>query len=264
MNFKIILSVVLVVLLIGQSEAQRKNNRRRNRNKKDQCHLREAENCINNIQKLGKGKDPTSIIATAKGLDRICKTIRDDTINCVKTYSKKCGSPLHRELLDLILDQIMGRLTKFCAKDNPDRSDFLKESPCIHKKVLSTEEYKKTCNNNFLAVANQLDTEKVTDEQDSSHSRMCCGYRVWHRCTSKLIEQHCGAEAIKQYDNFMGGLTGTLSNMACPSDLFPIEGDECKKYTIVPGTIAKGKLGENAMTKYVTSLFSFMFIVDDD
>ena len=70
----VVLSLVLVVLLIGLSDAA-PNKRRRNRNKKDQCHLREAENCINQIQKLGKGKDPTSIIATAKGLDRICKFV---------------------------------------------------------------------------------------------------------------------------------------------------------------------------------------------
>ena len=62
----------MVALLIGQSEAQR-NKRRRNRKKSDQCHLREVETCINKMQQLGKGKDPTSIIATSKGLDKICR-----------------------------------------------------------------------------------------------------------------------------------------------------------------------------------------------
>lgn len=264
MNTKIILSLVLVALLvIGQSDAQA-NKRRRNKNKKqDQCHLKEAENCLNNLQKLSKGKDPTSIIATSKGLDRLCSTIREDAVKCVKTYSKKCGTPLHREVLDLVLDQITNRLNKFCKADNPDRVAFLKESPCIHKKVLSTEEYKKGCNNNFLAVVDQMDDE-VTGKADDGHARMCCGYMTWHHCTSKMIETSCGANAIKQYDNFMGGLTGTLSNMACPKDLFPVVGEQCKKYKIVPGTKSKGKLGDNAMTKYVTSLFSFMFIVDDD
>jgi len=262
MNTKIILSLVIVVLLIGLSDAQR-NKRRRNRNKKDQCHLREAENCINNIQKLGKGKDPTSIIATSKGLDKICSTVRDDTIKCVKTYSKKCGTPLHRELLDLVLDQITSRMTKFCKGDNADRTEFLKESPCMHKKVLSTEEYKKGCNNNFLAVVDQMD-DTVVGQADSAHARMCCGYLNWHHCTSGMIKDKCGDNAIKQYQNFMGGLTGTLSNMACPKDLFDINGAECKKLTPAPGTKSKGKLGENAMTKYVTSLFSFLFIADND
>jgi hypothetical protein len=262
MNIKIVLSLVLVVLLIGLSDAA-PNKRRRNRNKKDQCHLREAENCINQIQKLGKGKDPTSIIATAKGLDRICNTIRDDTIKCIKTYSKKCATPLHRELLDLVLDQVMSRLTKFCKQDNPDRSAFLKESPCIHKKVLSTEEYKKTCNNNFLNTANQLD-DTVTGNADDSHARMCCGYVTWIQCTDNMVLDKCGDNAIKQYQNFMGGLTGTLSNMACPKEMFPVESDQCKRLRPVPGQKPTGKVGENALTKYVTSLFSFMFVTDEE
>lgn len=68
----VLLCVALVVVLIGQSDAQRKN-RRRNRKKSDQCHLKEVEACINKIQSLGKGKDPTSIIATSKGLDKLCR-----------------------------------------------------------------------------------------------------------------------------------------------------------------------------------------------
>lgn len=262
MNVKIIISLVLVVLLIGQSEAQRKNNRRRNRKKSDQCHLREVESCINKMQALSKGKDPTSIIATSKGLDKICSTIKDDTIKCAKNYGKKCGTPLHREMMDLILDQITSRLSKFCKHDNPERAEFLKESPCMHKKVLSTEEYKKTCNNQYMAAVDQIDSS-VTDNQDESHGRMCCAYNTWHACSSKMIEDACGANAIKQYENFMGGVTGTLTNMACPKDLFPESSKECQKYKPVPGTKAKGKLGDNALTKYITSLFSFMFITDE-
>ncbi|XP_054165747.1 uncharacterized protein LOC128963268 [Oppia nitens] len=265
MNIKFVLSlVVLVALLVGQSEAQNKNQRRnRNRNKKtDQCHLKEMETCLNKMQSLGKGKDPTSLIATAEGLDKICNTIREDTIKCIKAYGKKCGTPLHREVMDLVVDQITGRLNVFCKADNPDRKDFLKESPCIHQKVLSTEEYKKGCNNNFLATVDQVDDE-ITGQADDSHSRMCCGYSVWYDCTTKMIKDKCGDLAIKNYGKFMGGVFGTLTNMACPVDLFPAESDQCQKLKPVPGTKAKGKIGDNALTKYVTSLFSFMFITDE-
>jgi hypothetical protein len=261
MNIKIILSVTLVVLLIGQSVAQKKNSRRRNRNKKDQCHLREAENCMNKMQSLGKGKDPTALIATSDGLDKICKTIREDALKCVKAYGKKCGTPLHREVLDLVLDQMTGRLNNFCKADNPDRLDFLKESPCIHKKVLSTEEYKKGCNNNFLAAVDQID-DTVTDKTDDTHARTCCGYTTWFDCTNKLIKDKCGEKAITNYKKFMNGVFGTLTNMACPADLFPSESEQCQKLKPAPGTKAKGKVGDNALTKYVTSMFSFLFITD--
>ena len=48
-------------------------------------------------------------------------TIRDETLKCIKNFAKKCGTPLHREVLDLVLDQITGRLNNFCKADNPDR-----------------------------------------------------------------------------------------------------------------------------------------------
>jgi len=261
MNTKIILSLAFLVLLIGPSVAQR-NARRRNRGKKDQCHLREAEACMNKMQALGKGKDPTAIIATKEGLDKICKTIKEDVIKCINTYSKKCGTPLHREVLNLVLDQITSRLTTFCKADNPDRIAFLKDSPCMHKKVLSTDEYKKGCNNNFLAVVDSID-DTVTDNADETHSKICCGYHTWYDCSSQMIKTQCGDSAIKNYQNFLGGVAGTLTNMACPADLFPFESDKCKKLRPTPGTKSKGTIGDNAMTKYVTSLFSFMFVTDD-
>jgi hypothetical protein len=261
MNIKIILSVILVVVLIGQLDGARPGGRRRNNKKKDQCHLREAENCISKMQELGKKKDPTAIIATKEGLDKICSTIKKDVVECVKAYSKKCGSPLHREILDLVLDQITSRVNTFCKADNPDRVGFLKESPCIHKKVLSTEEYKKTCNNNFLSTVDTIDDE-LTNKTDDTHASMCCGYVTWSDCTTKMIKAECGEQAIKHYKSFLSGAVGTLSDMACPKDLFKSESEQCVKLRPVPGTKSKGKLGDNAMTKYVTSMFSFLFIID--
>jgi len=126
MNIKVILSVTIVVLLIGQAVAQRQNRRRNRGRKRDQCHLREMEACLNKMQDLGKGPDPTSIIATNEGLNRVCKTIREDMVKCVKAYFKKCGSPLHREVLDLMIDQITNRVSKFCRDDNPAKKNVFK------------------------------------------------------------------------------------------------------------------------------------------
>jgi len=264
MNIKtVILSLTLLVLLIGPTYAQRRGNRRKSKpGAKDQCHLKEMEVCINKMQQLGKGPDPTKIIASNEGLNKICKTVREDMIKCVKGYSKKCGTPLHRELFDLILDQITSSISKFCKEDNPARKKFLTQSPCIHKKVLSTDEYKTTCNNNFLATVDKID-DTVTDNADSTHGSICCGYNIWHECTNTMIKGACGTQAVESFTAFLGQSFGTLTNMACPKNLFPVESDTCKKVKVVPGTKSKGKLGDNALTKYVTSMFSFLFITDN-
>ncbi|CAG2166054.1 unnamed protein product [Oppiella nova] len=115
--------------------------------------------------------------------------------------------------------------------------------------------------NNFLASVDQID-DTVTDKADDSHARTCCGYATWFECTNKLIKEQCGENAIKNYKKFMGGVMGTLTDMACPADLFPAESDQCQKLKPAPGTKPKGKVGDNALTKYVTSMFSFLFITE--
>jgi len=263
MNIKVILSVTIILLVIGQSLAQNRPGRRRgNRGRKrDQCHLREMEACINKMQDLGKGPDPTKIIATNEGLNRICNTVKEDIVKCVKGYFKKCGSPLHREVLDLVVDQITNRAQRFCKDDNPAKKTFLKHSPCMHEKVFSQETYKKTCNNNFLSVVDQID-DTITERADGTHGTLCCGYTTWRACSGQLISEECGKEAVDAYQGFLGNAFGTLTNMACPADLFPPESEACKKVKPVPGK-AKGKLGENALTKYVTSMFSFLFVTSE-
>ncbi len=72
----VILGLTLLVLLIGPTYGQR-NNRRKGKpgGRKDQCHLKEMEECINKMQELGKGPDPTKIIASNDGLNKICKYV---------------------------------------------------------------------------------------------------------------------------------------------------------------------------------------------
>jgi hypothetical protein len=266
MNTKtVILSLTLLVLLIGLTCAQKRNCKKNKNCGRDQqskkCHLQEMEVCINKTQQLGKGPDPTKIIASSEGLNKICKTIKEDMIKCVKGYADKCGTPLHKELFSLILDQITSSISKFCKEDNPTRKKFLTQSPCIHKKVLSTNEYKTTCNNNFLATVDKID-DKGNDDADSTHGLICCGYNIWHKCTNAMIKTECGDQAVESFTAFLGQSFGTLTNMACPKNLFPVDSDTCKKAKVVPGTKNRGKLGDNALTKYVTSMFSFLFITD--
>lgn len=138
---------------------------------------------------------------------------------------------------------------------------FLKHSPCIHKKVLSQDEYKTTCNNNFLAAVDKIDGSG-TQDADQIHSIICCGYNRWHSCTDKIIVKECGKEAEDSFTDFVGDSFGTLTKMMCPTNLFSTKKELCKSVLPKESVKAKGKLGENALTKYVVSLFSFLFVFD--
>jgi hypothetical protein len=62
------------MLCIYKSAAQRTRSRSRTRgNRGDQlCHLKEIDTCLDKIQVLTKGPNPTVIITTSEGLDKIC------------------------------------------------------------------------------------------------------------------------------------------------------------------------------------------------
>lgn len=246
---------ILGLFLVLGADAQRKKARK---GRKDGCHLREIESCINKLQDLGKRKQPSALIASNEGLNTICKAIKVDLTKCVKTFMKKCGTPLHREIADLIVDQMTGQLNRFCDEKNAERQEFLKHSPCMHKKVFSGAEYRTTCNNNFLATVDGIDNKRGVDG-DKTHTAVCCGYTTWHDCTKKMVEQQCGGEAYTQFTEFMGQAFANLPNLACPMDLYPPKSPTCA--AVAPranAKLGKGK-GHNTLTKYLTSNLSFLF-----
>lgn len=67
--------IVLLMVFTEQTLAQKKRNRGRGRKNKggDQCHQKEVVKCLDKLSALGKDDDPTAIIATSQGLNRICK-----------------------------------------------------------------------------------------------------------------------------------------------------------------------------------------------
>lgn len=249
----VFLFIAIFTLSLGVDAAKKKKG------KKDACHLREIESCIAKVQELGKRKDPSALIATNEGLNTICKTTRDDLTKCIKSFIKKCGTPLHREVTDLLTDQITNQVARFCDPKNPARGIFLKHSPCMHKKVFSQDLYKTTCNNNFLATVDAVDTQNV--DGDKTHTMICCGFNRWDSCTKKIVIKECGKEAHDSYDGFVGESFGTIARMVCPVNAYSTKAEQCKAVLPKEGTVGKGQLGDNALTKYVTSLFSFLFII---
>ena len=252
------LLALVALLLVSGTEAQRK---KKGKGRKDPCHLRELESCINKVQNLGKRKEPSVLITNNEGLNTICKTIQDDLSKCIKAYIKKCGTPLHREVADLIVDQVTNQVSRFCDSKNPSRAEFLKHSPCIHKKVLSQQTYKSTCNNNFLATVDQVDQNDV--DGDKTHATICCGYNKWDSCTKKLVTKECGKDAYNSFAEFVGEAFGTLAHMVCPAKDFASRKEICKDLLPKDTVKGKGKVGDNALTKYVVSLFSFLFTFDE-
>jgi len=253
------LTKILVILLIVVcvADAQRRRNRNKNRNKGGpSCHLKDAEKCLDSLSALGKNKNPTAIIATSAGLDKLCSTIKKDFMGCLRNFFKKCGTPLHREVLGLILDQAQSHTNKFCD-NGPEREKFLKSSPCLHEKVLSQKPMKENCNNRYLATLNKVSSNNLKEGEDSTLG-VCCGYRFWEDCSKNLIKSECGDSGIEAFDHLISkGFVG-LPDLTCPRDLFVFTSKECQGILAPKGK--KVNLKEVGVGKYnVANMFSWLF-----
>jgi hypothetical protein len=139
------------MLCIYKSDAQRTRSRSRtrgNRNRGDQlCHLKEVDSCLDKIQALTKGPNPTAIITTSEGLDKICGYLTNlsfiiinitsfsivfyseyrtvnEVVKCIKSFIRKCGTPLQRELFDFGTEYFVQTIKQFCDVGTLRESKF--------------------------------------------------------------------------------------------------------------------------------------------
>lgn len=74
-------ALFLALLITDSAWAQKKRGRgRKGKNGADQCHQKEVVKCFDKLTALGKEDEPTSIIATSSGLNRICKWVIEKTV----------------------------------------------------------------------------------------------------------------------------------------------------------------------------------------
>ncbi|CAG2100908.1 unnamed protein product, partial [Medioppia subpectinata] len=249
---------IFALVLVYKCEAQRTRSRSRsraNRNRSDQlCHLKEVDSCLDKLEAMTKGPNPTAIITTPEGIDKICGTV-NEVNKCIKAFIKRCGTPLQREVFDFVSEHFQQKIKQFCDS-GPIRENFLKNSVCIHDKVLSTSQHKSNCNNNYLS---SLEFAINRTEIDDRIDTLCCGHNTWEDCTDSMIGHSCGSEGQKNFKNLIDKAFGGITTMICPRNFFPPTGNICKKSLPPRGFKAKGRLSDNPISKYVTSYFSFLF-----
>jgi len=258
-------------------DAQRTRNRQRgrgsNRRKGQNCHLKAIDECLNKLEALGKRPQASSIVTTSEGLDELCETIKG-SIQCSKGYMKKCGTPIQRELFDFGIEQFDKSLELFCAA-GPDRTTFLQNSPCVNSKVLTQKKYHTKCVTDIFAALdkatilfnktledpNIFDLSKMSARgvSDQILDLMCCSINRFSDCSSDLITEECGPEAVKAMNTFTERTLGGSAGRICPRDMFDPPSDVCKEAMPPHGTIAKGKLADNPIGKYVLNYMNIIF-----
>jgi len=255
----VVFALLLIVALIldGVDAQQRQGRRRGNRRRRprEQCHGKEVDKCLEKVHQMTKGPNPSRIIKTEEGVNKLCETT-EQTTKCFKGYMKKCGTPLQRELFEFAIEYFVKTVEQFCTGDNDLKRTFLKHSPCINDKVIESDEYKATCISDYLVAVEHI--AKVNSSDDKLDT-LCCSQNQWEQCAHAQIVTQCGEEAKASFITFTDKAFGGLSSTICPSKIFNPKAKICKKALPPAGTKPKGKSSENPVSRYLSAYFAFLF-----
>ena len=123
-----VLTVLLILATIDSVQGRKSSRggsgkKSKSRHDFQTCHLKEIDSCLDKIQALAQAPNPSSIITTSAGLDKLCGTV-NDILKCVKGYLKKCGTPLQREIYELTIEYFTRTVKKFCDETPERESKF--------------------------------------------------------------------------------------------------------------------------------------------
>ncbi|XP_054166048.1 uncharacterized protein LOC128963558 [Oppia nitens] len=256
MRTKLFFLLLLSVAFLTSGQ-RRRPGRNRKSGKQPNCHLKDIEKCLEPLSSLSKSDDPTAILTSSAGLDRLCGAIKNRFGNCVRDFFKKCGTPLHREVSSLVVDQMLSHTKPICQKGS-SREKFIKSSNCLNRNVFSTKTAKQDCNQRYISTLNT-----AAALNDSSVLAICCGFRFWQKCTEDLAASQCGAEGgVEGVRSIVSHVFLDLPNLSCPADLFDSDSTECQSVIAAKGSKKQKLNSDSGVARYnVAHIFSFMFSV---
>jgi len=274
---KLLFFAFLCLLIFSVVDAQQRR-RNRNRKKGTNCHLKEIDKCMEKMEAMGKRPQASDIITTDAGIDELCKTV-SGSMDCIKGFMKKCGTPIQRELFDFMLEQFVESVNLFC-NTGETRKTFLEHSPCINSKVLVTKAYHKNCVNDIFAALDKgqrlfnstLDDPELFNFEKTSAKGLsdklldlsCCSYNRFDKCSNDLIVKECGQGAVDAMNNFAQKTFGGSMNRFCPKSMFNPTKASCT--SVLPPTGSDPKiadLNKNPIGKYMLTYMNFLFNFQD-
>ena len=238
------------------------------------CHMRQVDACFYPIITLSS--QVADVITTESGVNQFCSTV-STSISCLKSYLRRCSTPLQREMFNFLSDQFSSRVDEFCNSTSL-KAQLLTHSPCIQSNVFNNKQYKETCVNDLLASfdkGRQLITgQKPTNDVLSSISSLsdqifasdalldvsCCGFNRFTECFQGRVDQSCGRDAVTAIDIFTSRTFGIAMGKICSPSLFNVTSEKCHSILPAPGSKADlGQLTDNPFGKHVMQYLRFLF-----
>lgn len=210
------------------------------------CHMKAIDKCIYPGFYFTHRPNTTGIVPNRKEFELMCKVTRK-VLKCIDKYMADCGTDAFAGIFALIHEQIVNSMAELC-REGPMKEDFLKYSPCIHAQVKRDKTYKETCVNDLQAGLEYMSNLTSIEEWLDTG---CCVYNIWEDCITNMTVDRCGGGETAVY-NLIDRASGGIIHIVCRRNVFDANSDWCKSKLPPPGTKAKGRYSNSALSKYFT------------
>ncbi|XP_074602946.1 uncharacterized protein LOC141856514 isoform X1 [Brevipalpus obovatus] len=149
------------------------------------CHLRELDLCAATL--LVFTQNPSEVTGNDAELDRQCGFIKEADA-CRRNYTRRCTTPLQRELIDFISQGGEKVADEFCTPGSNLREEYKKHARCLGEARGESQ---------FCAKDLQRALEVIPETTwDVRVPTACCAYNRFDECSSSIIRRKCGPKAL--------------------------------------------------------------------
>lgn len=215
------------------------------------CHLRELDLCAATM--LVFTQSPGGLATSEQEINKQCVHLREAD-NCLKNYTRRCMTPIQRELIRLAANSSISLLDEYCTRGSKLRTNYLTHSKCLNQ--IQKKEQKSCMRDlqaslelltNNLGAPSSAPSSKAgaTANKDTGpheHGKRlqlaCCTYRRFESCLGHQMEVKCGKEALQFVQQVIRRATSRLPETLCRH--YKPDGQECKALLPKAGTVLKG------------------------
>lgn len=204
------------------------------------CHLRELDLCAATL--LVFAQSPGGLATSEQDVNKQCTHLRDSD-TCLRNYTRRCMTPMQREVVTLTTNSSLQLLNEYCTRNSQMRLNYLKHASCFNQ-VRKKEQ--KSCLRDL-----QASLELFASVGDKRLQLACCTYKRFESCFGSQVERRCGKEALAFIGNVVQRATSRLPETLCRS--YRPDSQECKVLLPKPGVVPKGAKSGSILSRLLSA-----------
>lgn len=222
------------------------------------CHLRELDLCAATL--LVFTQSPGGLATSDGEIAKQCGHLREAN-GCFANYTRRCMTPLQRELISFAANSSMDLLDEYCTRGSKLRSGYLKHAKCLNQVQKSDQ---KVCMRDLQASLELLtpptspagnstsrQPKEATGDQGKRLQLACCTYRRFESCLGHQMEKKCGKETLQFVQSILRRVTSRLPETLCRN--YKPDGQECRALLPKAGATPRGAKSNSIVSRLLSA-----------